>query len=115
LIEEYKGAFPTWLAPVQIQVIPVSLKAHIVYANDVAERLKKQGLRVEVDVRDEKIGYKIRETQTKKVPYALVLGDKEMEADTVNIRRYGEQDTKTKSIDDFVTAIKKDIESKSAQ
>src|SRR5699024_3762917 len=86
LIEEYKGAFPTWLAPVQVQVIPVSPQAHLDYANDIADQLKLAGVRVEVDSRDEKIGYKIREAQTKKIPFSLVLGDKEMDANAVNVR-----------------------------
>ncbi|HLS22290.1 MAG TPA: threonine--tRNA ligase, partial [Pseudogracilibacillus sp.] len=109
LIEEYKGAFPTWLAPVQVQIIPVSVDAHLDYANKVADELQLAGVRVEVDTRDEKLGYKIREAQTKKIPFALVLGDKEAEANTVNVRRYGEKKTEVVSLDQFIESIKREI------
>ena len=112
LIEEYKGAFPTWLAPVQVQVIPVSPTVHLDYANDVADKLQREGIRVEVDVRDEKIGYKIREAQTKKIPFALVIGDKEMEAGSVNVRRYGEKKTESLPFEEFLQVINKEIEEK---
>lgn len=112
LIEEYKGAFPTWLAPVQVQVIPVSPAVHLDYANEVADQLKLAGIRVEVDTRDEKIGYKIREAQTKKIPFALVLGDKEVEAASVNIRRYGEKKTEVLSITDFLQSIQTEVAEK---
>ena len=112
LIEEYKGAFPTWLAPIQVQVIPVSPTVHLDYANDVADKLQRAGIRVEVDVRDEKIGYKIREAQTKKIPFALVIGDKELEAGSVNIRRYGEKKTDSLPFEEFLQLINKEIEEK---
>lgn len=112
LIEEYKGAFPTWLAPVQVQVIPVSPNVHIEYANEVADKLKREGIRVEVDVRDEKIGYKIREAQTKKIPFALVIGDKEIESQGVNVRRYGQKQTESLAFDEFLTVIQKEIAGK---
>lgn len=112
LLEEYKGAFPVWLAPIQVKVIPVSLSAHLDYAKDVSERLRFQGIRVEVDERDEKIGYKIREAQTEKVPFALVVGDKEIEEQAVNVRRYGEKKTETLRYDQFEQLIKKEIEQK---
>lgn len=112
LIEEYKGAFPTWLAPVQVQVIPVSLDVHLDYANKVADQLTEKGVRVEVDTRDEKLGYKIRGAQTKKIPFALVLGDKEMEANAVNVRRYGEKKTEELSLDAFIELIVKEIDEK---
>lgn len=115
LIEEYKGAFPTWLAPVQAKVIPVSPQAHLDNAKRVADRLRLEGIRVEVDERDEKIGYKIREAQTQKVPFSLVLGDKEMEEDAVNVRRYGEKQSETISYDDFVALIKSEMEHKTLQ
>src|SRR5690625_3761996 len=112
LIEEYKGAFPVWLAPVQVQIIPVSLAAHIVYSNEVADKLKQAGIRVEVDLRDEKIGYKIREAQTKKIPFALVIGDKEIEANSVNVRRYGKKDTESLALEKFVDVILHEITNK---
>ncbi|MEC1580580.1 threonine--tRNA ligase [Bacillus subtilis] len=102
LIEEHKGALPTWLAPVQFQVIPVSPAVHLDYAKKVQERLQREGLRVEVDSRDEKIGYKIREAQMQKIPYMLVVGDQEAENSAVNVRKYGEQNSETISLDEFV-------------
>jgi threonyl-tRNA synthetase len=113
LIEEYKGAFPTWLAPVQARIIPVSPDAHLNYAKEVEETLRLEGIRVEVDERDEKIGYKIREAQTQKVPYALVVGDQEIEQQAVNVRKYGEKASQTTLLDDFVQQIKLDIANKS--
>ncbi|MBP2077370.1 threonine--tRNA ligase [Oceanobacillus polygoni] len=112
LIEEYKGAFPTWLAPVQVKVIPVSPQVHLDYAKDIVDKLRLQGVRVELDERDEKIGYKIREAQTQKVPFALVLGDKEVEGDAVSYRRYGEQKTESLAYDDFEALIKEEIAEK---
>ncbi|MGD6855510.1 threonine--tRNA ligase [Bacillus infantis] len=108
LIEEYKGAFPTWLAPVQVQVIPVSPDAHFDYAKKVQEELQAQGYRVEMDARNEKIGYKIREAQMQKIPYMLVLGDKEVSDNAVNVRKYGEQKSETMSFDVFKDALKED-------
>ncbi|MFJ5965206.1 threonine--tRNA ligase [Bacillus sp. NPDC093026] len=102
LIEEYKGALPTWLAPVQFQVIPVSPSVHLDYAKKVQERLQLEGLRVELDSRDEKIGYKIREAQMQKIPYMLVVGDQEAESGAVNVRKYGEQDSETMDLEAFV-------------
>ncbi|MEI4789174.1 threonine--tRNA ligase [Bacillus sp. FJAT-53060] len=102
LIEEYKGALPTWLAPVQFQVIPVSPSVHLDYAKKIQKRLQLEGLRVEVDSRDEKIGYKIREAQMQKIPYMLVVGDQEAENGAVNVRKYGEQDSETMDLEDFV-------------
>jgi threonyl-tRNA synthetase len=108
LIEEYKGAFPTWLAPIQAVVIPVSNEVHFDYAKQVEEELRKAGIRVELDVREEKLGYKIREAQMKKIPYMLVLGDKEVEANTVNVRRYSSKDSETVPFGQFLEDIKKD-------
>ncbi|KIL77731.1 threonine--tRNA ligase [Bacillus badius] len=108
LIEEYKGAFPTWLAPVQVQVIPVSVDVHLDYAKEVQEKLQAAGIRVELDIRDEKIGYKIREAQMQKTPYMLVVGDKEIETNAVNVRKYGEQKSETVAFGDFVEMIKKE-------
>jgi threonyl-tRNA synthetase len=101
LIEEYKGAFPTWLAPVQVQIIPVSNEVHYDYAKQLKDQLKATGIRVEMDSREEKLGYKIRESQMKKIPYMLVVGDKELESASVNVRKYGEQNSDTMSFDDF--------------
>ncbi|EIJ79217.1 threonyl-tRNA synthetase [Bacillus methanolicus PB1] len=109
LIEEYKGAFPTWLAPVQVQVIPVSPDAHYDYAKQIQEKLKAEGFRAELDDRDEKIGYKIREAQMQKIPYMLVVGDKEVEDNAVNVRKYGEQKSETVSFADFVSSLKEEV------
>ncbi len=108
LIEEYKGAFPTWLAPVQVQVIPVSNEVHFDYAKGVIEKLQASGLRVEMDDRDEKLGYKIREAQMQKIPYMLVLGDKELESGFVNVRKYGEQNSESIAFDEFLSRISKE-------
>jgi threonyl-tRNA synthetase len=105
LIEEYKGAFPAWLAPVQVQVIPVSPNVHGDYAGQVKEELQSKGIRVELDSRDEKIGYKIREAQMQKIPYMLVVGDKEVEGKAVNMRKYGEQNSETVQLSAFVDMV----------
>ncbi|MBI0576583.1 threonine--tRNA ligase [Neobacillus cucumis] len=110
LIEEYKGAFPTWLAPVQVQVIPVSPAAHYDYARKIQEQLKSAGFRVELDGRDEKIGYKIREAQMQKIPYMLVVGDKEVEDHAVNVRKYGEQNSETKPFAAFLDELKAEVQ-----
>ena len=109
LIEEYKGAFPTWLAPVQVQVIPVSPNAHFDYADDVREKLVEAGFRVSLDERDEKIGYKIREAQMQKVPYMLVLGDKEIESGEVNVRKYGEKQSVSMKFEDFIKIVAEEV------
>ncbi|MGG3673383.1 threonine--tRNA ligase [Bacillus cereus] len=106
LIEEYKGAFPTWLAPVQAQVIPVSPQVHLDYAKKVQDELRRAGIRVELDTREEKIGYKIREAQMQKIPYMLVVGDNEVAENGVNVRKYGEQKSETIALDAFVDMIK---------
>ncbi|NGS78388.1 threonine--tRNA ligase, partial [Staphylococcus aureus] len=93
LTKVYTGAFQTWLAPIQATIIPVSVDAQGDYAYEIKERLQMKGLRVEVDDRNEKMGYKIRASQTQKIPYQLVVGDKELEDATVNVRRYGSKET----------------------
>lgn len=109
LIEEYKGAFPTWLAPVQVQVIPVAPDVHFDYAKHVQDQLKAKGFRVELDDRNEKMGYKIREAQVQKIPYMLVVGDKEVENNSVNVRKYGEQKSETMSFDEFAKLLHSDV------
>ena len=113
LIETYKGAFPTWLAPTQVTLIPVSNELHTDYAWEVAKELQNRGVRAVVDERNEKMQYKIRQSQTSKIPYQLIVGDKEMETKSVNVRRYGSKDTHTETVTDFVTTILADIERKS--
>lgn len=109
LIEEYKGAFPTWLAPVQMQVIPVSPEVHFDYANELREKLVAEGFRVELDEREEKIGYKIREAQMQKIPYMLVLGDQEKESGEVNVRKYGEKKSESMPFEKFVELVKAEL------
>lgn len=115
LTEIYKGAFPTWLAPVQVEIIPVNLDAHGEYAEKVRQELAKRGFRAEVDTRNEKMGYKIRESQTQKVPYTLVLGDEEMKNGSVNVRRYGTDEKISKRLTDFINEIDADVKSYSRE
>ncbi|MGM7428653.1 threonine--tRNA ligase [Bacillus pacificus] len=112
LIEHFGGAFPAWVAPVQVKVIPVSNVVHVQYADEVADKLAQAGVRVERDVRDEKLGYKIREAQMQKVPYVLVIGDKEMENGVVNVRKYGEEKSEVIELNGFVESIKEEIKNK---
>ncbi|MBI9010050.1 MAG: threonine--tRNA ligase [Tenericutes bacterium] len=109
LIEHYAGAFPTWISPVQVKVIPVNNTYHLAYSEKLIKSLMDNGIRVELDVRDEKLGYKIREAQTKKIPYQLVIGDKEVEDNLVNFRKYGEQAQKAVKQDEFIEMILKEI------
>lgn len=113
LIETYKGAFPTWLAPHQVTVIPISNEAHVDYAWEVAKILRDKGVRADVDERNEKMQYKIRASQTSKIPYQLIVGDKEMEEKSVNVRRYGSKATHTESLSEFMDTILADIARKS--
>ena len=112
LIENYAGAFPTWLAPVQVKILPITDR-HMDYAFELKKKMFDLGLRVEVDDRNEKIGYKMREAQVKKIPYMLVVGDQEMESGTVNMRKHGEKDTATMPVDEFIAYIQKNIADKS--
>lgn len=109
LIEEYKGAFPTWLAPVQATVIPVNFDIHAQYAQQLTQQLQRLGMRIDLDLRYEKMGYKIRASQMQKIPYQLVVGDDEMVNNTVTIRRYGSKETLTLSIEDFIARVQKEI------
>lgn len=102
LTEETKGAFPTWLAPKQVQIIPVNVDLHYDYARQLQDELKSQGVRVSIDDRNEKMGYKIREAQMQKIPYQIVVGDKEVENNQVNMRQYGSQDQETVEKDEFI-------------
>lgn len=102
LTEETKGAFPTWLAPKQVQIIPVNVDLHYDYARQLQDELKSQGVRVSIDDRNEKMGYKIREAQMQKIPCQIVVGDKEVENNQVNVRQYGSQDQETVEKDEFI-------------
>ena len=113
LIEHFAGAFPLWLAPTQVKVIPVKNEYHLEYSKEDYKLLEDKGIRVELDDREEKLGYRIREAQMKKIPYQLVLGDKERDERTVTYRQYGEQKQITVSLDEFVDMVLKQIEEKS--
>ena len=104
LIENYNGAFPVWLAPVQVKFLPISDK-HLAYAKELRKKFKKMGIRVEVDESNEKIGYKIRKAQMEKVPYMAVIGDKEMENNTLSIRDRAKGDIGTQPVDDFIAHV----------
>lgn len=112
LIEEYKGSFPLWLAPVQLKFIPVSLEHHKDYVMELHESFSKLGFRVESDFRNEKLGYKIREAQTQKIPYQLVVGDNEVQTHTITYRPYGSIEQVNIKIDDFIALLRNRIDSK---
>ncbi len=105
LLEETKGIFPVWLAPVQVKLIPVNLEYHKEFTDNLFARFKKAKIRAEVDYRDEKLGYKIREAQMKKIPYQLVIGDNEVKNGTITYRKYGHQEQVTVTIDEFINMI----------
>lgn len=109
LIEIYKGAFPTWLAPIQVKIIPVNLDLHQAYAKDLQKQLQARGIRVDLDLRNEKMGYKIREGQTQKIPYTLVVGDQEMQDQTVSVRRYGRKESTSEAIKLFIDSVVDDV------
>lgn len=105
LMEETKGAFPTWLAPVQVNIIPVKNEYHLDYAQEIKEMLTENNIRVELDDRNEKLSYKMRESQTKKIPYTLILGDKEKESKSISFRKFGSEETTTLSNKKFIDYI----------
>ena len=111
LIEHYAGAFPTWLAPVQVKILPITDR-HAAYAHELAETMREKDIRVEVDARNEKIGYKIREAQLEKVPYILVVGDKEAETRQVAVRKRGQGDIGAQSVDTFIDTVLMEIRDK---
>lgn len=112
LIEQYAGNFPLWLAPVQVELIPVNLKAHGAYAQKMKDALEDAGVRVELDLRDETLGKKIRDAQLAKTYFQIVVGDREMENGTVSVRRHGEEDTQTIPFDEFKNWMVEEIETR---
>ncbi len=112
LTEEYKGVFPLWLAPTQLAIIPVNLNFHETYATELKDIFTELGYRINLDVRNEKLGYKIRDHQTNKIPYQLVIGDKEIESRTVTYREYGDQKQVTVTIDEFKEILANRIHNK---
>ena len=109
ILEETKGCLPTWLSPVQVNVIPVNNEYHLEYSEKLKEKLSSLNIRCELDARDEKLGYKMRESQTKKIPYTLVIGDKERDGNMVNYRKHGSQEAISVSVDEFVSMIQEEI------
>ena len=107
LIEETKGVFPFWLAPTQVSVIPVNSVYHLDYARDIVMKLNDAGIRASLDDRDEKLGYRLRESVTKKTPYVLIIGDKEKEENIISFRKYGSQDTNSLDLDNFIQKLHK--------
>jgi len=112
ITEHFGGAFPTWLAPVQVRLLPVNDESHLGYAQEVEKALKKEGIRVEIDPASEKLGYRLRNAQVEKIPYTLVLGDKEKENGEVTYRIYGTKEQISVRLEDFIALIKKAIEEK---
>ena len=115
LTEMYKGAFPTWLAPHQVDIVPVKNDLHMDYVNDLSSKLRAHGIRVTVDDRNEKMGYKIRQAQVNKIPYTLVIGDEEVSNGTVTVRKYGEEKTNTMTKAEFKNLLFEDIENYSRE
>ncbi|MFQ5797703.1 MAG: His/Gly/Thr/Pro-type tRNA ligase C-terminal domain-containing protein, partial [Bacteroidota bacterium] len=111
LTEHYAGAFPTWLAPVQSAILPLT-DAHLAYGSQVLEHLKVNGVRADLDARNEKIGYKIRDWETKKVPYMLIVGEKERSNGMVSVRQHKKGDLGSMMTEEFIERIKKEIEEK---
>ena len=112
ITENFAGAFPTWCAPLQVKVLPVNDEVHNEYANQVVNTLRKHKIRVELDPASEKLGYRMRNAQIKKIPYTLVIGDKEKENNAVTYRKYGSKDQITVSLDEFIKLIENEIETK---
>lgn len=110
LIEHFAGAFPLWLSPVQVNIIPVNNEFHLEYAKEIKELLIDKEIRVEIDNRDEKVGYRMRESQTKKVQYTLIIGDKEIENKVISYRKYSSNETITTDIDSFLTLLREEID-----
>ncbi len=109
IIEHFGGAFPTWLAPVQVKLIPVNNELHLDYARKIAGMMREADIRFEIDDREEKLGYKIREAQTKKIPYQIVVGDEEVKNNQLTIREYGSKDTTVEEVNDFLARLQREI------
>ena len=112
IIEETKGVFPLWLAPEQVTIVPVHHEMHLEYAKKIEELLLEKDIRVNVDARNEKLGYRIREAQIKKVPVEIVVGENEVSSGTVNVRRYGKQGSQTMTIDELVETLVSEIKNR---
>ena len=115
ILEETKGNLPLWLAPVQVNVIPVNNEYHLEYSRGLFDRFNDENIRCELDDRDEKLGYRMRESQTKKIPYTLVIGDKERDNNVVTYRKFGQKESTTVSIDEFINMIHDEIRNKASK
>jgi threonyl-tRNA synthetase len=111
-LEETKGALPTWLSPVEVNILPVNNEYHLAYAEEIYNLLNEENIRVELDKREEKVGYRMRESVIRKIPFTLILGQKEVDNRTISYRMYGSEDTTTVAIDEFVNLIKEKIKNK---
>ena len=109
LIEHYAGAFPTWLAPVQINVIPVNNEYHLEYAKEIYNLLLENNFRVELDDSDEKLSYKMRESSVQKIPYTLILGDKETDSNLISYRKLGSKETHTMNKNEFIKLLQDEV------
>ena len=112
IIENYAGAFPSWLAPVQVNILPVNNEFHLEYAHEVKECMLKAGFRVELDDANEKLGYRLRNSQVRKIPYTIVIGDNERDNKTVTYRKYGQKEQITVSLEEFIKLLKEEVETK---
>ena len=108
ITEHFAGAFPVWLSPVQVKILPIA-DSHMIYANQVKEKIEKNGIRVEIDERNEKIGYKIREAQLEKIPYMLVIGEKEVQTNTASVRSRIQGDIGQIKIEEFEKILQQEI------
>jgi len=111
LLEHYAGKFPVWLAPVQVKILPISDK-YVDYAKEIKASLRREGIRVDIDDRNEKIGRKIREAELSRVPYMLILGEKEMEDAKLSVRRQGKGDLGVQLLEEFMNSIVDEIKSR---
>ncbi len=112
IIEHFAGAFPSWLAPIQVKILPVNNEFHLAYSEELVKTLKDNHFRVELDAANEKLGYRLRNSQMKKVPYTLVIGDNEVKDGTVTYRKYGQKDQVTVKVEDFINLLNKEIKEK---
>lgn len=112
LIEHFAGAFPLWLSPVQLNIVPVNNEYHLEYAKELKDKLLEKGFRVELDDREEKLGYKMRESVMKKIPYSLIIGQKEVDESLISYRKYGTEETHTVTYEEFITMITEEIKNK---
>ena len=115
LLEETKGALPIWCSPIQVNVIPVNNKYHLDYATDIYNKLKENNFRTNLDSREEKLGYKLRESVVKKIPVTVILGQNEVDSNSISYRLHGSEDTNTVTVDEFINFVKNKIEKKSAE